>query len=319
MNKKISILVPLWNEADSLHALHQQISEVMTGLSQPWEIIYIDDGSTDESWKMIQEFSAAGSHIGGIRQRKNFGKAAALQAGYDHCRGDIIMTLDADLQDDPAEIPQFLKKMSEGFELVSGWKKIRHDPWHKVFPSRVFNGMVSWLTGVALHDHNCGMKAYSSAICQEIRLYGELHRFIPVLAADRGFRVGEVIIQHRPRQFGSSKYGFRRFLRGYFDLLGVTFQTRYAQRPMHYFGSWGLIFLLMVTFFVLISWIWPTSRFAFWGIVASLFATVGTLVYQNGLLSNQLAAMNPKKPYVIAEKIGFLTSFNSHSPTSSLN
>src|SRR5208283_5472817 len=157
-------------------------------------------------------------------------------------RGDIIITLDADLQDDPAEIPRFLAKLAEGYEVVSGWKQTRLDPWHKVFPSRVFNGMVSWLTGVKLHDHNCGMKCYRAEVFREIRLYGELHRFIPVLAAARGYRVGEIEIQHRARRFGRSKYGVRRFVKGFLDLMTVKFLTGFSQRPQHLLGAVGLLF-----------------------------------------------------------------------------
>ena len=161
--------------------------------------------------------------IRAVRFRRNFGKAAALQAGFRLVRGEIALTLDADLQDDPHEIPRFLEMLSEGYDVISGWKQVRHDPWHKVFPSRVFNGMISTLTGVKLHDHNCGMKCYRAEVLREVRLYGELHRFIPVLAAAKGFRVGEMVINHRARKFGSSKYGVRRFIKGFLDLLTVSF------------------------------------------------------------------------------------------------
>jgi glycosyltransferase involved in cell wall biosynthesis len=179
--------------------------------------------------------------VKGVRSRRNFGKSAALSAGFSAAQGDIVMTLDADLQDDPAEIPRFLTALAEGKEVVSGWKKVRHDPWHKVFPSRVFNAMVSWTTGVHLHDHNCGMKCFRSEVFREIRLYGELHRFIPVLAAARGFKVGEVVIQHRPRRFGYSKFGVHRFIKGFLDLLTVKFLTGFGQRPQHFLGSIGLL------------------------------------------------------------------------------
>ena len=178
--------------------------------------------------------------VHGIRFRRNFGKAAALSAGFKAARGDLILTVDADLQDDPKEIPQFLKAMEGGLDVVSGWKQVRHDPWHKVWPSRVFNFLVSWLTGVRLHDHNCGFKCYRAEVFREVRLYGELHRFIPVLAAARGFRVGELVIQHRPRQFGHSKYGLSRLIKGFLDLLTVKFLTGFGQRPQHLLGTIGL-------------------------------------------------------------------------------
>jgi dolichol-phosphate mannosyltransferase len=178
--------------------------------------------------------------IRGIRFRRNFGKAAALSAGFRHAHGALIFTLDGDLQDDPKAIPLFLVAMEKGLDVVSGWKRIRHDPWHKVFPSRIFNFLVSWLTGVWLHDHNCGMKCYRAEVFREIRLYGELHRFIPVLAAARGFKVGEIEINHRPRRFGHSKYGVRRFVKGFLDLLTVKFLTGFGQRPQHLLGAIGL-------------------------------------------------------------------------------
>ena len=176
-----------------------------------------------------------------IRFRRNFGKAAALSAGIHAAQGETIVTLDADLQDDPAELPRFLAELDKGFDVVSGWKRVRHDPWHKVLPSRVFNWFVGLLTCVRLHDHNCGMKCYRAEVLREVRLYGELHRFIPVLAAARGFRTGEIPINHRPRRFGESKYGVRRFMKGFLDLLTVKFLTGFGQRPQHLLGGIGLV------------------------------------------------------------------------------
>jgi dolichol-phosphate mannosyltransferase len=178
--------------------------------------------------------------VQGIRLRRNFGKAAALSAGFAAAHGEILLTVDADLQDDPAEIPRFLAKLNEGYDVVSGWRQARRDPWHKTWPSWVFNRLVSWLTGVKLHDHNCGMKCYGAEVFREIRLYGELHRFIPVLAAARGFKVGEIPINHRPRRFGHSKYGTTRLIKGFLDLLTVKFLIGYGQRPQHLLGSIGL-------------------------------------------------------------------------------
>jgi glycosyltransferase involved in cell wall biosynthesis len=183
--------------------------------------------------------------VRGIRLRRNFGKAAALTAGFRAARGNVIVTLDGDLQDDPHEIPRFLAAMDTGLDVVSGWKRVRHDRWHKVWPSRVFNSLVSWLTGVRLHDHNCGMKCYRAEVFREVRLYGELHRFIPVLAAARGYRVGEIEINHRPRRFGRSKYGVRRFVKGFLDLMTVKFLTGFGQRPQHLLGTVGLLSFLL--------------------------------------------------------------------------
>jgi glycosyltransferase involved in cell wall biosynthesis len=271
----ISVVIPVYNERESLPVLHAEIEAVAGQHRLDLEIVFVDDGSNDGSWRSIKELASKHANVHGIRFRRNFGKAAALAAGFHEAKGDRIVTLDADLQDDPAEIPRFLEMLEHGgvtraeqeakgvgsparpsppaqgvppgdddlagaYDVVSGWKRVRLDPWHKVGPSRVFNAMVSWLTGVRLHDHNCGMKCYRAEVCKEVHLYGELHRFIPVLAAARGFRVGELAINHRPRRFGRSKYGVRRFVKGFLDLLTVKFLTGFGRRPQHLLGSIGL-------------------------------------------------------------------------------
>lgn len=244
----ISFVIPVFNEDESLVLLHGEIVQNAEATGQSFEIVFIDDGSKDRSWSVVRELSERDKRVRGLRFRRNFGKAAALAAGFAAARGDIIFTLDADLQDDPVEIPKFLQIMNDGCDVVSGWKKLRHDPWHKTMPSKVFNGLVSWMTGVTLHDHNCGFKCYRAEIFKEVRLYGELHRFIPVLAAARGFRVGEVVVNHRARRFGHSKYGVRRFVKGFLDLLTVKFLTGFGQRPQHLLGSVGLISFAMGCF-----------------------------------------------------------------------
>lgn len=236
----ISIIIPAFDEEESLAILHREIEKVAREHSLEAEILFIDDGSKDQSWLVISKLAREHGNVRGIRLRRNFGKAAALSAGVEAARGAILLTMDADLQDDPNEVPAFLEQIDNGFDVVSGWKRVRHDPWHKVLPSRVFNFMVSWLTGVYLHDHNCGMKCYQAIVFREIRLYGELHRFIPVLAAARGFKVGELVIQHRRRAFGRSKYGVRRFAKGFLDLLTVKFLTGFGERPSHALGGAGL-------------------------------------------------------------------------------
>lgn len=241
----LSTVIPVLNEVESLECLYRELADVARAEGYELDLIFVDDGSTDGSWARISALAAADPRVRGLRFRRNFGKAAALSAGFGAARGDLVMTLDADLQDDPREIPRFLEAMRSGHDVVSGWKKVRHDPWHKVWPSRVFNWMVSRLTGVELHDHNCGMKCYRREVFREVRLYGELHRFVPVLAAARGFRVGEVVIEHRPRKYGHSKYGLRRFLRGFLDLLTVKFLTGFGQRPQHALGACGLAFFLL--------------------------------------------------------------------------
>ncbi|GHT42427.1 hypothetical protein FACS189443_5430 [Planctomycetales bacterium] len=233
------------NESESITQLYLEMSEVAAANEYDAEIIFVDDGSSDDSWNVIRQIAEKDERIQAIRFRRNFGKAAALSAGFGIASGEIVLTMDADLQDDPQEIPGFVEKIEAGFDVVSGWKKIRHDPWHKVFPSRCFNAMVSYLTGVKLHDHNCGMKCYRKEVVHELDVYGERHRFLPVLAAAKGYRVGEKIIAHRARQFGHSKYGFTRFAKGFLDLLTVWFQTKYGWRPMHFFGTIGLVMILI--------------------------------------------------------------------------
>lgn len=260
---QLTAVIPVFNEAESLRTLHGELSAVAARERYDLRIVFVDDGSTDASWQRIEELAASDDRVLGIRFRRNFGKAAALSAGFDAAEAPLIVTLDADLQDDPAEIPCFLAKMDQGFDVVSGWKQTRHDPWHKVIPSRIFNWLVSRMTGVKLHDHNCGLKCYRRDVILEVRLYGELHRFVPVLAAARGFRVAEVIVNHRPRKFGKSKYGVARFAKGLLDLLTVKFITGFGHRPQHVLGVIGLIAFLFG--FIGLSYLagyWVISRLA---------------------------------------------------------
>jgi glycosyltransferase involved in cell wall biosynthesis len=242
----ISVVIPVHNEAESLPTLLDELDRVFAGgVLGEAEYVLVDDGSRDGTWSVIRELSHENPRVRAIRFRRNFGKAAALTAGFQAARGTFVFTLDGDLQDDPAEIPRFLAKLDEGFDVVSGWKKTRHDPWHKVYPSRVFNGLVSGLTGCQLHDHNCGFKVYRREVLDEVGIYGELHRFVPVLAHARGFRVSEIVVRHRARRYGSSKYGISRFVKGLLDLLTVRFLTRFSQRPLHVLGAWGLGMLVL--------------------------------------------------------------------------
>jgi dolichol-phosphate mannosyltransferase len=237
----LSIVIPVFNEEESLAELHGELDAVAIANGYELDIVFVDDGSTDGSWRKIEQLAEEDSRVRGIRFRRNFGKAAALSAGFAAAKGEIVLTLDADLQDDPAEIPRFLEAMQQGLDVVSGYKKRRHDPWHKVGPSRVFNWMVGVVTKVRLHDHNCGFKSYRREIFDEVRIYGELHRFVPVLAAARGWKVGEIVVNHRPRRFGKSKYGVRRIVKGFLDLLTVYFLTGFQQRPQHLLGTLGLL------------------------------------------------------------------------------
>ena len=237
----ISCVVPLYDEVESLRELHAQVDAVAREHGLNVEVVFADDGSRDGSWDVIRDLSATDPRVKGVRFRRNFGKAAALSAGIEAAAGEIVVTMDADLQDDPREIPRFLAELDNGLDVVSGWKQTRHDPIHKTFPSRIFNWMVGRLTGVRLHDHNCGFKCYRRGVFDEVQLYGELHRFVPVLASAKGWRVGEIVVNHRPRAHGRSKYGVRRFVKGFLDLMTVYFLTGFAQRPLHLLGTVGLV------------------------------------------------------------------------------
>jgi glycosyltransferase involved in cell wall biosynthesis len=247
----ISVVVPLFNEEKTLDALYRELADALDKVGEPWEVVFVDDGSTDGSLAALTQLHDEASNAVVVHLRRNFGKAAALQAGFLEARGEVVVTIDADLQDDPAEIPQLLAKLDEGFDLVSGWKTRRNDPWTRRLLSRVFNWATAVVSGVRLHDVNCGLKAYRAEVLEGIRLYGELHRFIPVLASYRGFRVAEVAVNHRPRAHGRSRYGLNRYLRGFFDLLSVTFMGRYRHRPLHLFGGVGLL-MGFVGFLVLV-------------------------------------------------------------------
>ncbi|MEM9658344.1 MAG: glycosyltransferase family 2 protein [Planctomycetota bacterium] len=260
----ISVIVPVLNEAPTLAQLLQELSEVAATQQYALQVIFVDDGSTDESWATICALAAGDRRVHGVRFRRNFGKAAALSAGFDAAEGDVIVMMDADLQDCPSEIPRLIATLDEGYDVVSGWKRERHDPWHKRWPSKVFNSLVGALTKVKLHDHNCGLKCFRRDVIHEIRLYGELHRFIPVLAAARGFRVGETAVTHRPRTSGSSKYGLSRIPKGLLDLLTVQFITRFGHRPQHWLGSAGLLALISgMAGMAYLAVVWCTSRI--WG------------------------------------------------------
>jgi glycosyltransferase involved in cell wall biosynthesis len=237
----ISVVVPVHNEERSVALLYDELRSALEPLGTPWEAIFVDDGSTDGSFAALTRLHNSSDNVRVVRLRRNFGKAAALRAGFDQAQGETVVTIDGDLQDDPAEIPRLLAKLDEGFDLVSGWKTRRRDPLSRRVLSRIFNRVTGWFSGVHLHDMNCGLKAYRAEVVHGLRLYGELHRFIPVLAHYRGFRIAELPVNHRPREHGRSRYGVERYLRGFLDLLTVSFIGRYRHRPLHLFGGLGLI------------------------------------------------------------------------------
>ncbi|OGP58073.1 MAG: glycosyl transferase family 2 [Deltaproteobacteria bacterium RBG_13_61_14] len=245
MAAKISVIVPVKDEARSLAELHQRVVEALERIGQPFEIILVDDGSADDSFQEMQALFEKDPRVRVVKLLRNFGKSAALAAGFDRAEGEVVVTLDADLQDDPKEIPQFLAKLEEGYHLVSGWKKHRRDPFSRRALSRLFNFATARLSGVEIHDFNCGFKAYRREALSRLRLYGELHRYIPALLGAQGFRVTEIEVLHHPRRFGQSKYGLGRIPRGLFDLLTVLFLTQYARRPLHLFGGVGLLSFLL--------------------------------------------------------------------------
>jgi glycosyltransferase involved in cell wall biosynthesis len=236
----LSVVVPVYNEERSVELLYDEVAAALDPLGQEWEAVFVDDGSTDGSFAALTRLHSRATNVRVVRLRRNFGKAAALAAGFAQASGDLIATLDADGQDDPAELPRLLAKLDEGYDLVSGWKVRRRDPWRRRVVSRIFNAVTGWISGVRLHDMNCGFKAYRAEVVRGLPLYGELHRFIPVLAHERGYRVTELAVNHRPREHGRSRYGIERYLRGFFDLITVTFMGRYRHRPLHLFGGLGL-------------------------------------------------------------------------------
>lgn len=236
----VSVVVPLFNEAPTLEALYEEVCKALDTIGLAWEIVYVDDGSTDDSYRELVRLHEGYENVRIVRLRRNMGKAAALAAGIDIASGEVIVTIDADLQDDPAEIPALLRRLEDGFDLVSGWKRDRHDPLSRRLVSRAYNTATGWATGVRLHDMNCGLKAARAEVFANVRLYGERHRFVPVLAHHLGYRVTELPVNHRPRLNGRSRFGIERYLRAPFDLLTIMFLGRYRYRPLHLFGGIGL-------------------------------------------------------------------------------
>lgn len=306
----VSVLVPVLDEVGTVAELSRRVAEVLEREGLTFEIIFIDDGSRDGTPERVKEIHRDDRRVKLVRLRRNFGKAAALSAGFDHCRGRIVFTMDGDLQDDPEEIPRFLAALDEGdLDLVSGWKRRRHDPLSKKIPSRLFNWVTRHLASVDLHDFNCGFKVYRREVLEQIAVYGELHRYIPVLASRRGFVVGEIEVRHHPRRHGVSKYGWDRFYKGLLDLITVLFITRYTRRPLHLFGAFGLLFLaggLAINLYLAVLWFFGESLsdrpLLLFGVLLML---VGIQVLTTGLVGEMITFKNFRRrdSYSIKERL----------------
>jgi len=313
----ISIIIPLLNEDESLGELHRWIVETLKTNNLSYEIIFVDDGSTDKSWEVIEALSQQDPGVRGIRFRRNFGKSAALNSGFKTAIGDVVITMDADLQDSPEEIPDLHKMItSDGFDLVSGWKKRRHDPISKTVPSRFFNWVTRRTSGIKLHDFNCGLKAYSNEVIKSIEVYGEMHRYIPVIANYAGFtRIGEKVVSHQSRKFGVTKFGLDRFVKGYLDLLSITFVSKFGRRPMHFFGMIGT--LMFVLGFLAAAWLGAQKLYNLnHGIKAILVTNspyfyisltlmiLGTLLFLTGFLAEMISRISvDRNRYLISKMV----------------
>jgi glycosyltransferase involved in cell wall biosynthesis len=310
----LSIVIPLYNEEESLPELCEWIRDVANENQYEYEIILIDDGSTDDSWQVIEKLSNKHAEIKGIRFQRNYGKSAGLNEGFRAAQGDVVITMDADLQDSPDEIPDLYKMIAEDhYDLVSGWKKKRYDnALTKNLPSKFFNATTRKVSGIKLHDFNCGLKAYRKKVIKSIEVYGEMHRYIPVLAKWAGFKkIGEKVVEHRPRKYGVTKFGWERFINGFLDLLSITFVGKFSKRPMHFFGLWGTLFFLAglgISFYLVISKI-INSDFAITnrpGFYISLSAIIiGMQLFLAGFIAELIARNAPgRNSYLIEKKVG---------------
>lgn len=309
----ISVVVPLLNEEESLPELHRWIVRVANREGLSYEIIFIDDGSTDDSWKVIEALSQEDPHVKGIKFQRNYGKSAALNEGFKMAAGEVVITMDADLQDSPDEIPGLRKMILEDqYDLVSGWKKKRHDPVSKTLPSKFFNWVTQKVSGINLHDFNCGLKAYRKKVVKSIEVYGEMHRYIPLIAKWSGFtRIGEKEVEHRARKYGKSKFGLERFINGFLDLMTIMFVGRFGKKPMHFFGTWGtLSFFIGFAIFLYLT----VSKFFFdkTGLTqrplfffAIMAMIIGTQLFVTGFLAELISRNAPGRNfYLIDKKIG---------------
>lgn len=312
MHPSISIVIPLYNEEESLPELLEWINRICSENNYSYEVIMVDDGSTDHSWEVVKELSVKYPSVHGIRFQRNYGKSPALYVGFKAANGDVVITMDADLQDSPDEIPGLFKMITEeGYDLVSGWKKVRYDnTFTKNLPSKLYNGVNRSITGIKLHDMNCGLKAYKRKVIKSIEVYGEMHRFIPVLAKNAGFKkIGEKVVQHRARKYGSSKFGWERFINGFLDLLTIQFTSRFGKKPMHFFGVLGaLTFLTGFVFVVMLiidklrlgDNIGLTNKPAFYIALTSMI--MGTLFFLSGFIAELIVRNAADRNHYIVEE-----------------
>lgn len=308
----ISFVIPTYNEEGSLDKLHQELVTVTKKIKKKFEIIFVDDGSTDQTLKTILKLAKKDKRVKILKLRGNWGKSAGLQAGFDKSEGQIIITMDADLQDNPKEIPVFLRKLDEGYDLVSGWKQKRHDPISKTVPSKVVNYLVRTMTGLRIHDTNCGFKAYKRSVVENLNLYGDLYRFIPIFAHRQNFKVTEIPVEHRPRKTGKSKYGWKRFVSGWLDLLTVFFLIRYMRRPGHFFGTTGIVsFSLGFLIGIYITYLRISTGSIQYRhpllFLGMLFMIIGIQLISTGLLAEMIIYSRPKVDYnsAIEKMYGF--------------
>ena len=316
----ISVIVPLFNEEESLAKLSEWIDRVMKENSLSYEIIMVDDGSKDDSWKVIEGLSENNPCIRGIKFRRNYGKSAALNVGFEHAEGDVVITMDADLQDSPDEIPELFRMIKQdGYDLVSGWKKVRYDSTlAKNIPSKLYNATTRWLSGIKLHDFNCGLKAYKKKVVKSIEVYGEMHRYIPIIAKWAGFsKIGEKVVKHRKREFGVSKFGMNRFVNGYLDLMSIMFVSKFGKKPMHFFGLLGslMFFVGIISAIVLgVQKLIAVSNGEFMRLVTdspyfylSLCTIIlGTQLFLTGFIAELIGRNSPtRNHYLIEEELNF--------------
>ena len=309
----VSVVVPVFEEEESLPELCAWIEKVVKENDLSYEVILVDDGSTDSTWQVIECLRKQNSHIKGIKFQRNYGKSAALNEGFRAAKGDVVITMDADLQDSPDEIPGLRNMIFEnGYDLVSGWKKVRHDPLSKTLPSKFFNWITAKVSKIPLHDFNCGLKAYRNKVVKSIEVYGEMHRYIPVIAKWSGFKkIGEKVVEHRARKYGRTKFGLERFVNGFLDLASITFVGKYGKRPMHFFGTWGTVFFLVgfcISLYLIISKLINfefsiTIRPTFYLALTAMI--IGTQLFVTGFLAELIARNAPNRnSYLIEKKAG---------------